>query len=308
MKKSKTITTLVILFLSFIWGSTWVAIRFGLEEMPPFLFASCRFFLATFILYVYMAGRGLRLPKDWHSWRVMLVLGFFQAADYMFVFWGEQYVNAGIGAILFATMPFFVVILNFLMAKKHEMTWTQVLGIAISFLGVVLIFADDLAFRDIAYLGGLAMIIAAICGAYISVFAKLHANAIHPVTNTFVQMTMSALLLGLLGLITNDVAAFELTWTGAIAIVYLGLFGSAIAFVLYMWVIREVTVIEAAVIPLLTPIAAVVLGWLVRDEQFGPRVLTGGFLILFGVYLVNVFASVRKFNSTPAKSPSIERI
>ncbi|MBL7995449.1 EamA family transporter [bacterium] len=283
--------TLIIFLLSFIWGSTWVAIQFGLESLPPFLFATARFVIAAVLVYVAMVIQRIPFPKDRHTWKVMIVIGIYQALDYAFVFWGEQYVNAGIGAILFATMPFFVVIFNYFMSERHEMSWVQIAGITISFIGVIFIFADDFSFTDKSILGGICMILAAMSGAYMSVYAKLHANHINPVTNTFVQMLVSALSLGILGLVFEDMHRFQLTVNAALAILYLAVFGSALAFILYMWVIKKVSVIEASIIPLTTPIAAVVLGWLMRNEEFGPNVFFGGALILIGLYMVNVLAA-----------------
>ena len=255
------------------------------------MFATARFIIATILVYVTLLIRKIRFPRDKHTWKVMIVIGIFQALDYAFVFWGEQFVNAGIGAILFATMPFFVVIFNYFMSEKHEMTWIQIAGITISFVGVIFIFADDVSFSGKSLLGGVCMILAAMSGAYMSVYAKLHANHINPVTNTLVQMFVSALGLGALSIILEDPNHFQITINGALAILYLGGFGSALAFILYMWVIKKVSVIEASIIPLTTPIAAVVLGWLMRNEKFGLNIFLGGALILAGVYMVNILST-----------------
>lgn len=295
MIKKSYMPTLVIIILSFIWGSTWIAIKFGLEDLPPFLFGGSRFIIATLLVWLMMKAWKVTFPKDWESWKIMLILGLAQAGDYVFVFWGEQYISGGLGAILFATMPFFVVILNYFMADEHAIEPVQIIGIVVSFIGVVLIFIKDMSLSDNSILGGLAIIAASICGAFISVYAKLHANNIHSITNTFTQMMVSAAVLCGMGLVSEDVGKFNLTMNGALSILYLGLFGSAIAFVLYMWVIKKVSVIEASVIPLTTPIAAVVLGWAMRGEEMGINVIAGGILILAGVYLVNILKTQLMF-------------
>lgn len=255
------------------------------------MFATARFVIAAVLVYITLLIQRTSFPRDRHTWKVMIVIGLYQALDYAFVFWGEQYVNAGIGAILFATMPFFVVIFNYLMSERHEMSWVQITGITVSFIGVVFIFADDFSFTDKSIPGGICMILAAMSGAYMSVYAKLHANHINPVTNTFVQMFVSAFSLGVLSLLFEDIHRFQLTVNSTLAILYLAVFGSALAFILYMWVIKKVSVIEASIIPLTTPIAAVVLGWLMRNEKFGLNVFFGGALILLGVYMVNVLSA-----------------
>ncbi|MBX7151777.1 EamA family transporter [bacterium] len=302
MSKKSYWPTLVIVILSVIWGSTWIAIKFGLEDLPPFLFGGSRFIIATILVWLMMKVWKITFPRDWESWKIMLILGLAQAGDYVFVFWGEQYISGGLGAILFATMPFFVVILNYFMADEHGVEPVQIVGIAISFIGVVLIFIKDMSLSDNSVWGGIAIIAASICGAFISVYAKLHANNIHSITNTFTQMLVSAVVLCTMGLILEDVNRFHLTMDGALSILYLGLFGSAIAFVLYMWVIKKVSVIEASVIPLTTPIAAVILGWAMRDEAMGINVIAGGILILAGVYLVNILKTQLMFRKKTAVS------
>src|SRR5436190_9280216 len=106
--KRTYLPSLAILLCTLIWGSTWLAIKIGLETLPPFLFAGMRFTIATILLYLFMRIQRIPFPKDRFSWKVMLVLGFYQMLDYALVFWGEQYIDSAMAAILFATMPFFV--------------------------------------------------------------------------------------------------------------------------------------------------------------------------------------------------------
>jgi drug/metabolite transporter (DMT)-like permease len=288
MSRSAYLPSLVIATLCLIWGSTWIAIKFGLEDLPPFLFAGTRFFLATVLLFVFMKLQRIPFPTDREKWKVMLVLGAFQSIDYAAVFWAEQFIDSAVAAILFATMPFFVAGMSYFMMNDHRVTPSQLFGITVSFVGVVLIFLRDLAHISLSLKGDLAIIVGSLSGAFISVYAKKHAEKIHAVTNTTVQLGVAAVSLTTLGLITEDPSRFRLSFNAGLAISYLAIVGSAVAFVLYMWVIKKVTVMEASVITLCIPVVAILLGWLLRDEALGFNVLGGTSLILVGVYFVNV--------------------
>lgn len=279
----------VIAICSFIWGSTWLALKYGLDELPPFWFAGLRFTLATVLLFALMIVRKIAFPKDRYSWKTMAVIGFYQGLDYLFIFWGEQYIGAGIGAILFATMPFFVLICSYFMIDDHAITTAKLTGIIVSFSGVVLIFSKDLASLGVTLLGDLAIIGGAVCGAYLSVYAKRHAQNIHPVANTTVQMALCAVMALTLSFFTETRHTLTMGQNAAISVLYLGIVGSAVAFVLYMWVIKKVSVVEASIIPVATTIVAVFLGWLWRNEELGWNVLFGTILIFAGIYLVNIY-------------------
>jgi drug/metabolite transporter (DMT)-like permease len=286
--KKSYLPLLGISVCTLIWGSTWLAIKIGLETLPPFLFAGMRFTIAAVLLYGFMRIRGIPFPRDRTTWKVMLVLGFYQTLDYAFVFWGEQYIHSAMAAILFATMPFFVIICSYMMLDDRRTTWLKVLGISISFAGVIIIFMRDIGSARHSWLGDVAIILAAVCGAIFSVYAKKYANQINAVANTTVQMAFVAVFLSATGFLTENFSEIHFTGRGIGAIIYLGALGSAVAFGVYMWVIQRVNVVEAAIIPVATPIVAVFLGWLILDEHLTIYSLWGCGMILIGVYLVNI--------------------
>lgn len=311
MSHPRYLPALVIAILCVIWGSTWIAIKFGLEDMPPFLFAGARFALATALLYLVMRMQRIRFPLDGTTWKVMLILGVFQAVDYAAVFWAEQHIDSAVAAILFATMPFFVAMFSYFMLDDHRITWTQIVGIGISFVGVLLIFVRDAGHSRHSLAGDAAIIIGSISGAFISVYAKKHAERIHPVTNTTVQLGFAAVSLSAVGFAWEDPAEFRWTSEALTAVAYLAVVGSAVAFVLYMWVIKKTTVMQASVITLCTPIVAILLGWMWRDEDLGGNVLIGTVLILIGVYVVNIMdigRIGRKAMDRLSAKPAVEKV
>ncbi len=290
---TRYLPTIGILVCSMIWGSTWLAIKFGLDTLPPFLFAAIRFALACGFLLIWMKIQKLSFPRDAHTWKVMTVLGLVLGLDYALVFWGEQFIESGIAAVLFSTMPFFVAGFGRGMIPGHSVTRVQGIGILMSFGGVIVVFLRNVTQSHGFAWGDLAMIGAAACGAFISVYAKQHAHHIHSVTVSTVQVFVCAMVLLVLGLVTEDIGHLRITTGGWLAILYLAVFGSAIAFALYMWVIKKVSPVEASIVPVVSPLIAVLLGWLIRDEPLGWNALVGGTLIVGGVFLVNLLPHLR---------------
>ena len=286
---SKSVT-LVFSLLCFIWGSTWLGIKIGLEFLPPFLFAGIRFLVATISLLFLAKLLHARVPTSRSSWGVMLFLGIFQITiPYGLVFWGEQYISSGLSAVLFATLPFFVVIFAHLMVDE-KLTKLKILGVVASFLGLVAIFWRDVTMTQSitaqsSMLGGLAVVGSAAFGGLANVVAKRHAYEIDPAFNVLVQSITGAVILTSLGLATERIADMNFTIDAVAAIVYLGLVGSALGFVGLYWLLRKTSATNSSLITFITPIVALVLGWFVLSEVSDPNVGIGAALILAGVYL-----------------------
>ncbi len=286
-KKYWPLTAIAI--CTIIWGSTWLVIKIGLESWPPFWFAGFRFWVATALLLIMMRVKKASFPRDAKSWKIMSVIGLFHMLDYAFVFWGEQFIASAMGAILFGTMPFFVAVLGYFMLDEHHITRTKLSGVVLSFVGVVIIFGTDIVITENSWVGDLAIILASFFGAVIAVYVKKHANEISVFANTTVSMFYCAVSLTLLALVTEDFNAIRWTPTGIFMMLYLAVVGSAIAFVLYIWVIKKVSVLESSIIPVATPVIAVMLGWIVLDEKLGLHSWIGMAFILAGVYFVNIY-------------------
>lgn len=281
---------IVFAALCFIWGSTWLAIKIGLEFLPPFLFAGIRFATATASLLLLTKMLHARLPTKRSSWSVMLFLGIFQISlPYGLVFWAEQYVSSGLSAVLFATMPFFVVIFAHVMVDE-KLTRLKVVGVIASFIGLILIFWKNLTVPqglsgNLPFYGSLAVVGSAVSGALANVVGKQHADEIDPATNVLVQALTGAVALAALGLVTESHATLNFTPTSVLAILYLGIVGSALAFVGMYWLLKKTTATNVSLITFITPILALVLGWIVLGEVLDPDVGLGAMLILAGIYL-----------------------
>lgn len=276
--------------LCFIWGSTWLGIKIGLEFLPPFLFAGIRFATATIALLVLAKVLHAHLPRDRYSWMVMLFLGIFQITiPYGLVFWGEEYISSGLSAVLFATLPFFVVIFAHILADER-LTMVKAAGVVASFAGLVAIFWRDVtAVQNVAaqtsIFGSLAVVGSSASGALANVVGKRYAEQIDPAANVLVQVLTGAVVLSALGLATESKESLSFTPVAIAAILYLGVVGSALAFVGLYWLLKRTTATNASLLAFITPILALLLGWTVLQEVPDPHVGLGAALILTGVYL-----------------------
>jgi drug/metabolite transporter (DMT)-like permease len=281
---------LVFAALCVIWGSTWLAIKVGLDFLPPFLFAGVRFATATVCLLVLTRALHARMPKERSAWALMLFLGIFQISlPYGLVFWAEEYISSGLSAVLFATMPFFVVIFAHIMVDE-KLTTLKAIGVIASFVGLISIFWKDLVSPEslasnLNFYGSLAVVGSAVAGALASVVAKQHAEEIDPAANVLVQSLTGAVVLTSLGLATERNAVFNITAASVLAILYLGVVGSALAFVGMYWLLTKTTATNVSLVTFITPILALLLGWMVLGEVLDPNVGLGAVLILVGIYL-----------------------
>jgi len=274
--------------LCFIWGSTWLAIKVGLGSLPPLTFAGIRFVIASCLLAGYVIAKRIEVPRDAGTWRVMIFLSLTQiAVPYALTFWGEQYMTAGLTSILFATLPFFVVVFAHFMIPGERLTARKVLALFVCFIGVAIIFSKELMLSLASLSGGIAVIVSAGCAGCANVVGKKYSESINSAVNLVVQMGVGAILLIAAGLVLERGIQLNFDYASVFAILYLAVIGSAFAFVALYWLFTHMEVTRTSLFTFITPIVAVLLGWLLLGETIDLNVALGGCLILVGVVLVN---------------------
>jgi len=279
---------LVFAFLCFVWGSTWLAIKVGLGSLPPITFAGIRFVIASGLLASYAIARRTEFPRDANSWRVMLFLSLSQiAVPYALAFWGEQYMTAGLTSLLFATLPFFVVVFAHFMIPGERVTARKVLAMSLCFIGVAVIFSRELMFTINSFWGGIAVIASAGIAGCANVVGKKYSQSINSTANVVVQMGVGAILLVTAGLLLEHGAPLNFDYISVFAILYLAVLGSTFAFVALYWLFARMEVTRISLFTFVTPIVAVLLGWLILGESVDVNVAIGGSLILVGVVLLS---------------------
>ncbi len=282
---------LVWLVLCGIWGSTWLFIKLGLEDLPPFTFASIRFIIASAIVFSIIRIRGIELPRARSDWLLLAVTGILSFGfNYGLVFWGEQYITSGLAALLQATTPAFGLVFAHFNLPGERLSWTKIGGVVLGVFGVAVVFSNQLAVAGRQALAGcVALLLSSIFVAYSNVLVKKHGKKLNPAIMTAGQMLFGLLLL-LAASLTLEGNPLRYHWTGmaVIALLYLAIVGSVIAFLLYYWLILNMDVTKSMLIALVTPVVAVILGMIVLNEEFGWRTLAGGAMIMLGIAFIVV--------------------
>jgi len=280
---------LVWLVLCGIWGSTWLFIKLGLEDLPPFTFAAIRFIIAVAIVFSIIRIRGLALPRARADWILLAVTGILSFGfNYGLVFWGEQYITSGLAALLQATTPAFGLVFAHYNLPGERLSWTRIGGVVLGVCGVAVVFSNQLAVAGRQALAGcVALLLSSIFVAYSNVLVKKHGKNLNPAIMTAGQMLFGLLLL-LVASITLEGNPLRYHWTpmAVIALLYLAIVGSVIAFLLYYWLILNMDVTKSMLIALVTPVVAVILGMIVLNEEFGWRTLAGGAMIMLGIAFI----------------------
>jgi drug/metabolite transporter (DMT)-like permease len=279
--------------LCLVWGSTWLAIKIGLADLPPLRFAGLRMALACVLVvpFAIVAWRSGRRP-DGFEWRAIAWNGALQiGVQYACIFTAEQWIDSGVAALLFATFPIWVGVFAHYLLPEEPLTRRTLASAALGLAGVAVIEADALAGILSAQTrpllaGGALMLFASLVAAYANVLNKKHLNQVAPVHNVFGQTIVgSAMLLALAAIFEHGVVA---RWTPAAtgALIYLAVFGTALPFAGLFWLIKRVPMAVIGTIPVVDTVIAVALGAIVLGEKLSPRLLAGGVLILVAVMLV----------------------
>jgi drug/metabolite transporter (DMT)-like permease len=288
---------LVWLILCGIWGSTWLFIKLGLADLPPITFAGIRFVIACTILFSLIRIRRIPLPRARADWILLATSGILSFGfNYGLVFWGEQYITSGLAALLQATLPAFGLVFAHFHLPAERLTWTKIGGVVLGVFGVGVVFSNQLAVSGRQALAGcVALILSAMFAAYSNVLVKRFGRHLNPAVLSAGQMLFGLLLLLSIGIpLEGNPLKFHWTGMAVIAMFYLAIVGSVIAFLLYYWLVLNMDVTKSMLIALVTPVVAVILGMIVLDEEFGWRTLAGGAMIILGIGLIVVRKAKKK--------------
>jgi drug/metabolite transporter (DMT)-like permease len=288
---------LVWLILCGIWGSTWLFIKLGLADLPPITFAGIRFVIACTILFSVIRIRRIPLPRARADWILLATSGILSFGfNYGLVFWGEQYITSGLAALLQATLPAFGLVFAHFHLPAERLTWTKIGGVVLGVFGVGVVFSNQLAVSGRQALAGcVALILSAMFAAYSNVLVKRFGRHLNPAVLSAGQMLFGLLLLLSVGIpLEGNPLKFHWTGMAVIAMFYLAIVGSVIAFLLYYWLVLNMDVTKSMLIALVTPVVAVILGMIVLDEEFGWRTLAGGAMIILGIGLIVVRKARKK--------------
>jgi len=292
----------------FVWGSTFLAIRVGVREVPPFLFAAMRFVIAGLALYGWMRLRGAASPsgKEWLSVSLLAVLMF--VGDYGLLFWAERRVPSGIAAVMMATIPLFMALSEIVFLKTQRLTLRLSVALLIGIGGVAVLVSRSLGLREVPVdsAGALALVIASVDWSIAAALTrKLALPASKPMSSA-AQMFAGGILLALTAGLLGEFRGFDVQSVsrGAwLALAYLIVAGSIIAFTAYVWLIYHESPTKVGTYAYVNPVVAVVIGYFLGGETVGPRTLLGTLLVLASVVLITTTRAKTAEHTTVKTSP-----
>jgi drug/metabolite transporter (DMT)-like permease len=284
-------TLLAFAIIYFVWGSTFLAIRIGVREVPPLLLAGMRFFTAGIVLYAWVRATGIASPsrREWLSVTLLAALIFL--LDYGLVFWAEQRVPSGITAVMLATIPVFTALAEILILRTQRLTFRLGCALLVGLAGVAVLVSRSVSLGDapIDRAGAIALVLGAISWSLASVLTRKLRLPESKIMNSGAQMLVGGILLLLAAAIFGEFNGFHwqaVSSTAWLALVYLIVAGSIIAFTAYVWLIHHESPTKVGTYAYVNPVIAVVLGYFLAGEAMGARTIAGTFLVLVSVVVI----------------------
>jgi len=295
---------LVYAMLCFIWGSTWLAIRIGLESLTPIFSAGVRFSVASVFILILMKIKNIHLQTDKVAVRLYLLMGFLSfVIPFGLVYWAEQFVPSGMASVLFAVYPFFVIIFSYTRMSTESVGIYKIIGSLLGFAGIVIIFSDSFAGNISGFLAGMfAVVISGIIQAWIAVSIKKFGYHLHPLSMNFIPMVIAGVCMILIGLIAENTSRINFDQNAVLSILYLAFFGSVITFTSFYWLMKHINVVILSLLTFITPIVALILGYIFYDEQLSTRHFIGSVLVLTGVFGANFGSLIKLKKGTVIKT------
>lgn len=293
-KGARTKAIFALALVCFLWGTTWIAAKEGVKHMPALQLAGIRQLLGGICYVAFFLAKGAKFPKgkDWLPILILSALNFILSNGLSN--WGVQYISAGLGAIIGAIFPLWLVIIGFFVFKD-KIPAKATIGLLLGFGGVCIIFYEHLDdFLNSKFrLGIFLSLIATFTWAAGTLYTKKIAGSFNPYFSLGLQMLISGtfLLITTSAINSPTIRSFTpftaIPWQSWAAIAYLVVFGSLIAFIAYLYALQNLPTEQASIYAYINPIVAVLLGWIIFNEHLTLFIGIGGAVALLGVYLVN---------------------
>ena len=286
----------------FVWGSTYLAIRVGVQEMPPFLMAGLRFTAAGFVMYLWMRFSGTPSPI-WRQWKGVTLLGSLMfLLDYACLFWAEQRIPSGITAVILAMIPVCITLLEIIFLRTQALGVQLVSGLVAGILGVGVLANPwaSLGEAPLDHRGVIALLVACVGWSVGTIVTKRLILPASKPMSAATQMLTGGVQLLILAAVSGEFAQFHansISGKAWFALIYLIVAGSIIAFTAYVWLLDFESPTRVGTYAYVNPVMAVILGGLIGGEVIGPRTILGTVLILIGVAAI----TTAKAKKAPSK-------
>jgi drug/metabolite transporter (DMT)-like permease len=279
------------LIVCIFWGSTYLAIKVGVGELPPFLFAGLRFLVAGVLLLAIARALGNPLPRRAADWRTLAIVGLFLlAGGNAFVVWAEQYTPSGIASVFVVTVAIWTAFFDTIIpGGSGDLNWRVVAGLVLGFLGTALLVgASPAEILEADLRGPLALTFASASWSLGSVYAKRHPTEVTPYMGAAIQMIVGGAFVAIVGSALGEWSRWHLNPKGLGAIAYLVVFGSILGYSAYTYALRHASATIVGTYAYVNPVIAVLLGWLLLAEPITGRTVVAMALILVAVVWIQL--------------------
>jgi drug/metabolite transporter (DMT)-like permease len=300
-------TLLAFAIIYFVWGSTFLAIRVGVREVPPLILAAMRFFVAGVVLYVWMIARGERSPSG-REWRSACLLGIvIFVMDYGLLFWAEQRVPSGIAAVMLATIPVFMALSEIIFLRTQTLTVRLVLALLIGIGGVAVLMSRSLNLggAPIDKMGAVALIFASISWSVASALTRKLTLPASKVMSSGAQMLAGGVFLAVTAAALGEFRNFH-PWSVSrevwFALLYLIVAGSIVGFTAYVWLIHHESPTKVGTYAYVNPIVAVLVGYFLGGEALSMRTILGSLFVLVSVVVITTTRAKKPEATVPVEN------
>lgn len=290
MKKELHKAYIALGLVSFFWGTTYIASRIGAQHIPGLFVSGIRQFISGFILVSYFLVRGYQLP----GWKVMKKISiqsiFMLCIANGLLTWSLEYISGGLAAIIAALVPLFIALFTVWLSKCAKISRWMIIGLVVGFAGVLTIFYDYIAeMQNKTFVYGVILaLLSTLSWSFGTVYTSKQKPPIDILFNVGLQMLIAGVLVLIACAVTGKyVNLADVGQDSWLALSYLIVFGSLVAYSAYVFVIGKLPPTQVSVYAYINPIVAVVLGWLLLAEKMNANMIVGTFITLGGVYLVN---------------------
>lgn len=275
---------------SLIWGTTWVAMKFGIKGIPPLELASVRQFIAAAIFILFFLARKEPLPTL-HQFKKLIFLGFmtFVMANALST-WSLKYISSGLGALIGALYPLSVVLMEFFFFKNKNINFITIIGILLGIGGIVFVFYDNaFGVHPKGYMFGLTLaIVAMLSWSFSSILISKKYIKMNAYFGMGWQMLISSIICCVLSFcLEKPIPLGTISFTSWLAVSYLIIAGSIIAIVAFVYSMKHLNPAVAVLYAYINPLVAMITGTLLLNEKLTATIIIGSLITLAGVYLVN---------------------
>jgi drug/metabolite transporter (DMT)-like permease len=274
--------------ISVIWGTTFLAIRIGVKQLPPMLFAGFRWLIAGSFFLLFLRLRGYTLPSKKDLIKLSIVGASMLGLSNGLIVVAEQWIPSGLTSLLLATIPLWATFTESFLKNSHKNGLKTYLGLILGFTGVLIIFSGKLEFeiKGTYLLGIIFIFVSVFSWVFGTLYSKYKLSGIHPLMGASIQMLVAGTLQTVLGIVMGEFTKFIFNTESFLAFAYLVIIASILGFGSYMYALSKLPVSFVMTHAYINPIIALFIGWLILDELIGLNIILAAVIILLSVFIV----------------------